>query len=275
MRRSLALIAAIAVVAGLATQAVAKPADKSTIRKLLPADVFGTKFDDVKCTKDKKGDFTAFNGKKPGRHDAFVDIKRACIAYVDEKNSDIIDRLETNLPCGPKDGGQVICSPSKPPLSSTGNVGLTIGVMQTRGDIPIDKITGMTGRFSFFVHAAGNDDTLIPPSADAVHLSSVESNLLYTLLYGTPGVTTLTLPVELLVDDRRKTNEFITNSHARIYVTGDEIIFVLPEDETGKIIAIRFAAYWADEENPGDTDLLDEDTAPNTPKQLTWMSDQD
>lgn len=264
MRRTLAFVATVALVAGVATHAAAKPADKGTIRRLFPADVFGD-LAKVNCKNDKKGDFFSYSGKKPGRHDAFVDIKRVCTAYIDE-TPEVLTRLEQGVPCGPGEGWQVVCSPSKPSIGESDNGGITAIAMEVRGDIPSQRIDGETGRLSVYVRAKGDKDSLVKPSDSAPNTSSQGTNLTYQAIYGTPGTTTTAEPIELLAIDHRLPNEFLMTSHARIWIRNRIVVFILPEFETGELDqGVRVAMFWANEANPGDEDTLDEDIAPGGP----------
>src|SRR5438132_13631518 len=93
------LIAGVMGIVSVLGPVPAGAASKPSAGKLFPSRIFGT-VRHAKCVVDPIGDLGFYNGKAPGRHDAFVDIRGACDATIDA-DAGRIKTIEDALPCGP------------------------------------------------------------------------------------------------------------------------------------------------------------------------------
>jgi hypothetical protein len=222
----------------------------------LPTSVFG-QVEDASCVKDPKHDWSFFNDKEPGRHDAYVDIRQACLAYVDGTVA-LTKRLEAMIPCGPTSDGLVVCDSSSPPLGSANRFALF--AMEARGRIPTMIPADATFRISAFIDGGGDPATKSEATPDAPNISAQGSNVLRQAIFGDPG-TTEQPSIGLLAVDRRLANEFVTSS-TRVWIRRKVAVFVIDISETGEIKGVRGAMFFGSRGDQGDEALGDEDVVP-------------
>jgi hypothetical protein len=230
---------------------------EAIVDRLFPPRVFGH-VKDAQCVTDRPGDFGFFNGKAPGRHDPWVDIRRACGATLNATPA-LINQIEAGIPCGPTSDGLVVCSPSNPPLGASGE--LVVFGFQVKGEIPLQAPLAETGRFSVFIDAGGDPKTKSQKTAEAPDSASQGTNVTYQAIFNDPGTNGVDLG--LLSVDRRKPGEFFqTSGRVWLHGSGNIVTFVIPKSEIGDVRGLRGAAFWGSRSAQGDASLGNQKVVP-------------
>jgi hypothetical protein len=230
----------------------AQGASRSPADSLFPPRVFGH-VKHARCVTDPRGDLGFFNGKAPGRHDASVDILRACGATIDATAHDVT-RLEDDLPCGPMPTNFVVCSKG---VFSPGE--LLLFSMQVAGPVAPQLPLSETARYSLFIDAGGDLKTKAKASADGPDLASQGTNVTYQIIFNDPGTTVQ--DVGILAIDRRKASEFFQTS-ARVWFNKDKVAFVIPKSEIGDVKAVRGGSFLGSRAAQGDASQGAQDVVP-------------
>jgi hypothetical protein len=244
----------IVVVAGCGPHPPGKSATlESAVDYLFPPRVFGH-VKDAQCATDPPGDFGFATGGAPGRHDPWVDIRRACGATLNATPA-IINQIEAGIPCGPtSDGGLVVCSSPHSSLPPPNNVltpgELVVFAFQVKGDIPLQAPLEETGRVSVFIDAGGDRKTKSQKTAEAPDSASQGTNVTYQVIFNDPG--TDVVDVGNLSVDRRKRDEFFQTS-GRAWIRANIVTFVIPKSEIGDDVkGLRGATFWGSRSAQGD-----------------------
>jgi hypothetical protein len=225
----------------------AGPLRKPKVDTLFPPRVFGH-VKNAQCVTDPPGHFGFFNGQTPGRRDPYVDIRGACGATVRATGA-LISQIDAGIPCGPTSGGLVVCSPSNPPLGTSGE--LVLFAMQLHGAVPLQAPTDETGRFSVFIDAGGDPKTKSQAAPNAPDVASQGTNVIYQVIFNDPGTSVVDL--SLLAVDRRKPGEFFqTSGRVWFHGSGNIVTFVIPKSEVGDVKGLRGAAFWGSRTAQGD-----------------------
>ncbi len=252
MKRRLLLCGGIVILAAIWATPV-QGAGSPPVDTLLPSRVFGH-VKHARCVTDRRGDFGFFNGRTAGRHDASVDILRACGATIDA-TADDITRLEHDLPCGSIPTNFVVCSIQR--AFSPGE--LLLFSMQVGRDVALEQPPGETARYSLFIDAGGDPKTKDKATAQAPDLASQGTNVTYQIVFNDPGTSVQS--AELLAIDRRATSEFFQTG-ARVWVTSDKVIFVVPKSEIGDVKAVRGGTFLGSRTAQGDASQGAQDVVP-------------
>jgi hypothetical protein len=258
------ILGGVTLVLVVAWVAPAYAASKPAVDVLFPPRVFGH-VQHALCATDRPGDFGFFNGKKPGRHDPFVDIRRACGATIGA-TPERVRQLETFLPCGPMPDGLVVCASDgtgsffKPGGPGPGEE-FVVFSMQVNGAIPLQIPSDQTGRYDIFIDAGGDPNTKFKRTAAAPDSASQGTNMTYQVVFNDPG--TSTQGVDLFAVDHRQTHEFImTGARVWFHGSGDVVTFVIPKSEIGTIKGIRGVAFRGSRTAQGDATLGDQKIIP-------------
>lgn len=207
-------------------------------------------------------DWSFYDGKTPGRHDAYVDIHAAFLAFQSFTGGHGIDGFRRSLGCGGSSNGVVVCTDTQPALPAGE---FLLFSMRLNGNAPTTNAYNESGRYSVFIDAGGDPSTKAEATAESPDLSIQGANLVYQVVFGHPGVAGSPgdkPSIELSVSDRRTSSDFV-NSAVRVWLHGRFVFFVIPMSEIGdQFNGVRGAAFWGSAAEQGNAALGNQDVVP-------------
>jgi hypothetical protein len=175
-----------------------------------------------------------------------------------------LEKLQTDIRCGPSADSLVVCPPSNPALEGGPYLYLW---MKMNSAIPHQPLPGEFVHYSVFIDAGGDPATKAVATPDAPDRADQGTNMDYQVAIGqpaTPANPAGTASIELTAFDHRKGGASIDTT-ARAILHGPYVTWIIPLAELGnQVTGVREGASWASATQPGNTKLRGQDVVPGS-----------